>query len=183
MAIRFRIRGLETAVLVVVLAPTTAAASQITRLDVLLQDGVGVPGQISLEARAQTLRVFRQAGVLVTWLDPASDGWRKLRFYTVRLRTAAGAPTIRSLGFAAPGTRIATVVYSRVEQTARDGGGRTGVLLGHAIAHELGHLLLGDTQHSAAGLMRADLDVRLAEQGRLLFTEEQAQTIRARLGR
>jgi hypothetical protein len=54
-------------------------------------------------------------------------------------------------------------------------------VLGHVVAHELGHLLLGRGTHSAAGLMRADLDTNLAVQGRLLFTDAEARAIRAAL--
>ena len=56
-------------------------------------------------------------------------------------------------------------------------------VLAHAMAHEIGHLLL-PYGHSAAGLMRADWDakdMRLAAHGRLNFTREQAELIRTRL--
>ena len=57
-------------------------------------------------------------------------------------------------------------------------------LLGHVMAHELGHLLLPHGAHSAAGLMRPALDraqVRAAIAGLLTFTPDQAALIRARL--
>jgi len=47
--------------------------------------------------------------------------------------------------------------------------GRTGVdeatLLGRAVAHEIGHLLLGTSQHADAGLMRAHWSDRELQQG------------------
>ena len=57
------------------------------------------------------------------------------------------------------------------------------IVLAHAMAHEIGHLLL-PYGHSATGLMRAEWDrkdLRLAVHGRLNFTAEQATLIRIRL--
>jgi hypothetical protein len=74
---------------------------------------------------------------------------------------------------------VALIPYPRVHELARNGSATVGLVLGHVIAHELGHLLLQRATHSAAGLMRATLDLRLAQQGRLLFTAPEAQAIRA----
>ena len=57
------------------------------------------------------------------------------------------------------------------------------IVLAHAMAHEIGHLLL-PYGHAATGLMRADWDakdMRLAVHGRLNFTSEQAELIQTRL--
>ena len=57
-------------------------------------------------------------------------------------------------------------------------------LLGHVIAHEMGHLLLPSGAHSAAGLMRPIWDlaqVQAADQGALTFTPDQAGLIREHL--
>ena len=50
---------------------------------------------------------------------------------------------------------FATVYTDRVDRKAREAGMETHVLLGLALAHELGHLLLGTTAHTPSGLMRA----------------------------
>ena len=50
---------------------------------------------------------------------------------------------------------LATIYVDRVARFARDSGTQAGVLLGRAIAHEIGHLLLGTTAHTRTGLMRA----------------------------
>ena len=50
---------------------------------------------------------------------------------------------------------LATIYVDRVEWLAREAGTDSHVLLGRAIAHELGHLLLATTTHGPAGLMRA----------------------------
>jgi hypothetical protein len=59
-----------------------------------------------------------------------------------------------------------------------------GTLLGHAMAHELGHLLLGSNSHSLTGLMCANWltkDLIHMEQGGLLFSEEQSLKMKAKL--
>lgn len=49
---------------------------------------------------------------------------------------------------------LATVYPDRVERLASTAGVEMADLLGTAMAHEIGHLLLGRTAHSSAGLMR-----------------------------
>jgi hypothetical protein len=78
----------------------------------------------------------------------------------------------------------AAVFLSRVRQTAARNAGIIDLsdLLGYAMAHEIGHVLLHSTTHSGEGLMRADLrptDLKKAGQRQLGFTLEQAQEIRS----
>ncbi len=56
---------------------------------------------------------------------------------------------------------MATVFFHRVEAVTK--GGPVAPALGNAIAHELGHLLLGRNAHSPTGIMRAYLELRLSE--------------------
>ena len=69
----------------------------------------------------------------------------------------------------------------RVEQQARGDRKNPALLLGHVMAHELGHLLLRRAAHSLGGLMRASLDVERAGRGVLLFTDAEEEAIRASL--
>jgi hypothetical protein len=166
-------------------------------LDVLIDDSVDVQAGVLDEARRTAARIFGRMDVQVVWLDtPAAKRRREelsdpgaqqafLRsLYVVRIVRArgreGGSPSARALGFAISGSRVTAIVYSRAERLARDGA-TIGLVLGHIIAHELGHLLLQRTSHSATGLMRATLDVPLAQQGGLLFTADEADAIRARL--
>jgi hypothetical protein len=50
---------------------------------------------------------------------------------------------------------LATIYFDRVMRLADEAGTDSRVLLGRAIAHELGHLLLATTTHGSVGLMRA----------------------------
>ena len=77
---------------------------------------------------------------------------------------------------------LATVYVDRVEMLAAASGVDAATLLGRAIAHELGHLLLATNAHSSGGLMRAVWsrdDVR--RDLNWGFTRDEAAAIRARL--
>jgi len=61
-----------------------------------------------------------------------------------------------------------------------------GQILGHMIAHELGHVLLNQTSHLPVGIMRGDWtlkDLQDAAFGTLLFTPQQSEVLRAEVAR
>jgi hypothetical protein len=94
------------------------------------------------------------------------------------------AETVLGIGFPSLGSRgNAAVFLSRVRQLAASNPGMIDVsgLLGHVLAHEIGHLLLHSSAHSPEGLMRADFrpaDLQKAAQRQLKFTPGQAEIIR-----
>jgi hypothetical protein len=53
------------------------------------------------------------------------------------------------------GGSLATIYLDRVRWLAAEAGTALTALLGRAMAHEIGHLLLGTTAHARVGLMRA----------------------------
>ena len=68
--------------------------------------------------------------------------------------------------------RTAWILYSRVKEFYRQNRVHPNRLLGHVLAHELGHLLLGSPEHSERGLMRGawqGKDLHLAEQRGPIF--------------
>jgi hypothetical protein len=72
-------------------------------------------------------------------------------------------------------------VLSRVHG-ARMRPASKGQILGHAIAHEIGHVLLRRDSHAAGGLMRSRWnrnDLREMSAGSLRFTPEEAERLRA----
>jgi len=191
---------------------THSAADPTPTLTLVLQvpDDGDVPVHIVALAKPEVERIYREAGVTVIWSDAAERDQDPVnpqsslasnrgfglvvlsRRMTDRLTVATDA-----LGGAAgvPGERrrMAYVFYHRVERIARThmstsswreaSGVDVAILLAHAMAHEIGHLLIPDG-HSATGLMRADWstdDLRDAARGELNFTPEQAEVIRARL--
>ena len=178
-----------------VLLAATAGSAERLSIDCLMDDLVTVPDGTLAEARQTVARIFEPLAVPITWFDTtsalqrqkalngsAAQGAFVTSLYVVRLVAKDGggmAPSERALGTAAVGTRVAIIPYPRVLELARNGSVTVGLVLGHVIAHELGHLLLQRATHSAAGLMRATLDLQLAQQGRLLFTAAEGQAIRA----
>jgi hypothetical protein len=73
--------------------------------------------------------------------EPNGHGMLQLGYSLVN--TQAGAGT------------LATMFVDRVEWLASQAGADAATVLGFAIAHEIGHLLLGTNAHAASGLMRA----------------------------
>jgi hypothetical protein len=79
---------------------------------------------------------------------------------------------------------LATIYADRVERLAAASGAEMPTLLGRAIAHELGHLLLATSTHSSRGLMRAAWsleDIRRRDNAAWAFTDPDVAAIRARL--
>ena len=74
---------------------------------------------------------------------------------------------------------LATIYADRVSWMASHTTTEPAVLLGRAIAHELGHLLLGGS-HASAGIMRRNWsanDLRCDRPGDWQFTNEQARML------
>ncbi len=91
-----------------------------------------------------------------------------------------------ALGFALPCPQpkagcMAYIFYSRIETMAADGDASLSDILGHAMAHEIGHLLLGPS-HSPVGIMRPEWnrkDLESAARNQLSFTPQHMELLRA----
>jgi len=140
-------------------------------------------------ARDVTARVFENAGIQLRWED-AGD-CRQLsahaRFLIVMdSRPPAGWTSADAMGFAPSQTtecrrayvfldRVRAFVAINVPERLRPEA--DSIILGHVIAHELGHLLLPGAQHEAGGIMRGRWKYpqwRNAVHGLLLFQPKQA---------
>ena len=80
----------------------------------------------------------------------------------------------------------ADLFYEPIQQLQEETHASPSVILGHAMAHELGHLLLGTNSHSPGGLMRAHWtgeDLANASKGNLRFSREQSLRIMNRIGK
>ena len=88
----------------------------------------------------------------------------------------------RPLGYAIPGG-YASVYVLDAYSVAKSGGVDGSVVLGIAIGHEIGHVLLGGLEaHSRTGIMQAKWakkDLRAANQRALGFAPEEARKLRA----
>lgn len=196
-------------VLVIGLAQPAAADPRPSLRIVLVSYHESIPPSVVSRAKAEMTRIYRDAGIDVVWTkekeartatgphSPISAGPQMTLIILSREMTDELTVATTALG-ATPSTReyrglMAYVFYNRIERVARtylNTSRRRGnydidnvIVLAHAMAHEIGHLLL-PYGHSATGLMRADWDgqdLRLAVRGQLKFTAEQAELIRVRL--
>lgn len=74
--------------------------------------------------------------------------------------------------------------YGRIVDLAEHNGAEVAKMLGHVIAHEIGHLLLPYDSHAPRGVMRAEWDREQFEdmfKGLLTFPPEQAALIRTQV--
>jgi hypothetical protein len=139
------------------------------------------------QAMQEATRIFRKIGVDTLWMEcqsPKADAER-----ASECRPASG-PTVLSLrivpwssklGQAVFGTAFLSpegegtycdVFYDSVEKLHQDWHVSLSRVLGHTMAHEVGHLLLGTHAHSQMGIMRPNWqgqELRRVEMGALLF--------------
>lgn len=181
-------------------APSTvcAAGAELAAipLTVRVYDGTRLPESARARALAVAARALAAAGLDTFWLhcDPAGavprcDAPPSPHELLVRLVSLQAPDTTRvTLGEAlidgATGSgHFATVYVDRVRTLARTASVEMAQLLGYAIAHELGHLLLSTAAHGRDGLMRAmwaDTQIRRPRAGDWSFTTNEIAAIRAR---
>ena len=160
------------------------------------------PGVVSdlSPALAAAAAILEDAGVGVTWvqcdvvfvqrddhrcLAPLAANELAIRF--MRLPPHLAEQDVVTLGDSLIDTRLrsgslATIYVNRVATLARRCGVDEQTLLARAVAHEIGHLLLGTSAHASSGLMRAawsQAALRRAADWR--FTAPDALAIRERV--
>ena len=176
-------------------------AQGIPEIRVLVYNLASEPEATRNRALAEAQRLFRDVGIVIRWVDCASTSDQMFRFpgcrvegmSTVFLRIvgspAPGFVRLTALGFTVPaeqGAVYATVFRDRVRLVAANSRCSAAVILGVAIAHELGHVLLGTTGHAPNGLMGARwsvADLHLAEVGLLRFRPQEAAQMRSEVVR
>ena len=173
------------------------------RLTILVQELAGTDPHILEGAIGTARRILAGAGVAADWFvcPKAADGptvcgaqpgpW-VLRMRLISDENARLFPLAENnFGFALPGKAgalgsLAYVFVERTERHARCIKVSEAVLLGHMMAHELGHLLLGESSHAASGIMTGRFKARhlqAAGQGGLGFFDAQAKAMRAQVSR
>jgi hypothetical protein len=167
-----------------------------------------------IDAEKILARIYSNAGIEIRWTDDVqpSEGRKgnnagedpsdlslvRLNILPQVLRELSVPETVMGL---APGSgqnrQWAYVFYDRVKMMAktqirarmtRDAmtSATPAQILAHAMAHEVGHLLLNFELHSAIGIMRGDWnfnDLRDISYGKLNFTSQQAAAIRVEVAR
>lgn len=127
------------------------------------------------KAQAYVERVFASAGVRITWADPAVRSCEGLNLFLARTSPGGSA-----MGRSAVADGVAWVFANRVLTLAAAKNMDERILLGRAIVHELGHLLLLD--HARDGVMRAEIYTEAME-GRFAFTPKEGAGLRAAVAR
>ena len=172
-----------------------------------------------IQAEKVVRKIFRKIGMDIAWLEVSVPSRQKqavnrnsdplqpaphpqLRILIFPRSMAEQLSRSQDvLGYAAPAldgqpTSVAYVFHHRVNQLVQDllradsSGTYSKVqILAHAIAHEVGHLLLpfdADSLHSPTGIMRATWDpkdLRSLSLGQLTFTPQQGELIRTEVVR
>ena len=168
---RCRLASLGLALLTAVAAPAAAAETWTTRVTVRVYDATG--GQQDWTTAFElAASIVSAASVEIVWIH-CNESPRHAVHLRCGRRLAAGELVLRIVRAPVPadyrgglplghalidmekgvGT-LATVYLDRVQWVARDTGADAGVLLGRAVAHEIGHLLMASNTHGPGGLMR-----------------------------
>lgn len=156
-----------------------------------------VPLRTVAAAEKSASDIFRKAGVDLKWIDcDASDACRgepdATEFWLHLLNKPSAMLSGDVLGFAllthAPHNEggYAAVSWLATRQVADSMEVDAGPVLGAAMAHELGHLLLGSHAHSHDGVMAAHLrtpQLAQAARGELRFSDAQVEAIRNEIRR
>ena len=168
-----------------------------------VRDYAHVNRSVLLAAEGEATGILAQAGVTARWTDcPTSPGdlanypncqppWQANDYVMNILPDSMAAMMGKSedaLGLAtecAMGPSCtASVFYGRVSNLAGGDSAPADVLLARAMAHEIGHLLLGANSHSPTGIMRGHWsthEFRLNARLDMLFTAGQSRRMRTRL--
>jgi hypothetical protein len=167
-------------------------------LTVVVRDLVDMDSETRNIGRAETIRILNSAGIDLLWIDATGSENPRLppatkSYLTVVIagQSPRGWKTSRdALGFAPARTGpyprayvFSDLINSYLQHFTIQGKGAYGIVLGHAIAHELGHLLIPGDAHGN-GIMRPYWgfgEWQLALQGLLLFDQGHARALREAL--
>ena len=182
------------------------------RITLQVRNDAEVPEKTLSQAKKEVTKIFHQAGVDTSWHHiPAPSGEKRsnssstptapspglqLRIFILPQAMAKPLeerlPNMAHVFGVAPRTednpgRLVYIFYHRVEELVQKQWllEHTARILGLAMAHEIGHLLLPPNSHTETGIMRAHwyfpskVDFLLATYGKLEFTPKQGELIRS----
>ena len=138
-------------------AALAASAGAEQKLDVFVNNGERIPFETLQRAEALASRMFASADVRIAWHGVARSGW-KGRNHVIIIQLELDTPAAYhrgALGCSLPyeGVHV-SIFYNRIRQM--DQPNLEPVLLGHAMVHEMTHLLQGiesplrDRRHESA---------------------------------
>ena len=166
------------------------------RISVRIYDRAGLDAADIATALVAAQEALASASIAVDWQrcgtaggpDPCASPLAHERVIRIVRTGPASVAGEQALGDAlvdlASGSGVfATIYFNRVHQLSRSAGVDDAHVLGYAIAHELGHLLLASSSHSGEGLMRPvwrERDLRRPHEGDWRFSAQDAAAMRDR---
>ena len=170
------------------------------KLTIVVNNYSQASASLLAKAEKEADRIFSGAGLKAVWLNcstgqPTADEQRScqepVKATDVRLRILS-SPVLNKVqdvvfGFAVHPV-LASVYYEYVVRLAKtdEAEFELPIILGCAIAHEIGHLLLGSNSHFGIGIMQSKWEreqLRHAMMGTLAFTSEQSKVLGAEVQR
>ena len=174
------------------------------RIEVLVYNYAGLSAETLAKAEQEAARIYERAGLETQWLDCPLSPAEAAQYPACQLPVGVTRLALRLLsremaerrksdpmtfGFALlpEGGGFGTIVNvypHRAGELAKGREKTQAVILGHLMAHELGHLLLGVGSHSANGLMHVPWrkkELELVSQGSMFFMPWQAEQMRTQV--
>lgn len=173
--------------------PTGVAKPDLT-IAVRVYDYVQAPDAV-VNAQEVASRIFREAGIKVVWHDCMSADPKSLDGSACAQEVGPAGVVLRivpqikvipgihrdtNLGFTAG--LYATISFSRVLELAHEVSNPPFLILGRAMAHEIGHVLLPGMPHSPEGIMRAcwgGRNLKVAAANDMSFSDTQSKALQA----
>lgn len=158
------------AVAVMVIASNVFGQGQTVGVVVHVHTDGTMPGDVLHEAEARATQIFGTIGVSLHWANdececrrPERPHMRHIHMGVLsserdQLFATANHVSPQTLGLAAPAANRVYLFAARLRELAAPSYQAWSVVLGRAMAHEIGHILLPGTGHSDRGIMRAVLD-------------------------
>jgi hypothetical protein len=139
---------------------------------------VGIEAGLLRFAEVRATEVFRQIGVRLTWVNAPTPAMCTLALVNAHQNPGPYPDVQDALGYAEPQLHSAWIFWDRFD-ALNPRPVSLAIVLGDAMAHELGHLMLSSRGHSVDGIMRpiVELHFRSTE----TFTKSQARDILTRL--
>lgn len=179
--------------LLVLLSVNAVCWATDSRIVIRVYSDVPVSNKLLSQAEGEGTRIFQQAKVQTVWVNcessftPADSRCedapdRKHLVLRIVPKALSVADSIFGMAFlSADGGVYSDVFFDSIEVLHRDCGASIARVLGHVMAHEVGHLLLGLNSHSPVGIMCPSWhseQLRMLGMGTLFFTPEQAKVMR-----
>ena len=149
-------------------------------LDLQMKSEVRVPALVLKIAQDEVTRIFAAAGLAVHWTDTSPRVTVKIVAQVLGYQRARSP--VMGVAQRTPNAFTAQIFFRQVQDFAYTYEVDLGTMLGHVIAHEIGHLLLPSNAHSPTGVMQPHWDQALARDAvrrSLTFTDAQAARLRS----